>query len=182
MVFIYSLDCVKDMEENFNVLLNQDEISKKVKELGKRISKDYKDKRPVFIGVLKGAFMFLADLVRDVNIDIDFDFVVVSLYKGEKRQDMLILEREVLTDLRDRDVLIVDEILDSGKTLSFLTEHIKGKGARSVKTCVLLKKKKDNVFIKPDYFGFEIPDKFVIGYGLDFKEKYRNLPFVATLD
>ncbi len=170
------------MEERFNILINEDDIKKKVKELGNKITIDYKDKKPVFVGVLKGAFMFLADLVRNVKIDIDFDFVVVSLYKGEKKQDMLILEREVLTELKNRDVLIVDEILDSGKTLSFLIEHLKKKGARSVKTCVLLRKKKENVLIEPDYCGFEIPDKFVIGYGLDHKEKYRNLPFVATFD
>lgn len=169
------------MEERFNILINEDDIKKKVKELGEKIAIDYQDKKPVFVGVLKGAFMFLADLVRNIKIDIDFDFVVVSLYKGEKKHDILILEREVLTELKDRDVLIVDEILDSGKTLSFLIEHIKGKGARSVKTCVLLRKKKDNVLIEPDYCGFEIPDKFVIGYGLDFREKYRNLPFIAIL-
>lgn len=169
------------MEERFDILINQEDINKKVKELGKRITEDYKGKKPVFVGVLKGAFMFLADLVRNIKIDIDFDFVVVSLYRGEKKQDMLILEREVLTELKDRDVLIVDEVLDSGKTLSFLIEYIKGKGAKSVKTCVLLKKIKENVIIEPDYCGFEIPDKFVIGYGLDFKEKYRNLPFIATL-
>uniref|UniRef100_A0A7C4U795 Hypoxanthine phosphoribosyltransferase n=1 Tax=candidate division WOR-3 bacterium TaxID=2052148 RepID=A0A7C4U795_UNCW3 len=169
------------MEEKIEILLDENKIKEKVKELGEKITEEYKDKRPVFIGVLKGAFMFLADLVRNVKIEIDFDFVVVSLYKGEKEKSILVLEREVLTDLKDRDVLIVDEILDSGKTLSFLIEHIKGKGARSVKTCVLLRKKKD-ALIEPDFYGFEIPDKFVIGYGLDYKEKYRNLPFVAVLN
>jgi hypoxanthine phosphoribosyltransferase len=167
------------MEEKIEILLDENKIKEKVKELGEKITEEYKDKKPVFIGVLKGAFMFLADLVRNVKIDIDFD--VVSLYKGEKEKCLLVLEREVLTDLKDRDVLIVDEILDSGKTLSFLIEHIKGKGARSVKTCVLLRKKKD-ALIEPDFYGFEIPDKFVIGYGLDYKEKYRNLPFVAVLN
>jgi len=165
------------------ILIDRDRIEERVRELGKEITADYKDKYPVFVGILKGAFIFLADLVRNVNLDAEFDFVVVSLYKGKKSPGMIILEREVLTDLSSRDVIIVDEILDTGKTLEFLINHIKEKGARSIKTCILLsKKKKRKVSIKTDYVGFEIEDKFVVGYGLDYNQRYRNLPFVGLMD
>jgi len=165
------------------ILIDRDRIEERVRELGKEITVDYKDKYPVFVGILKGAFIFLADLVRNVNLEAEFDFVVVSLYKGKKSPGMIILEREVLTDLSSRDVIIVDEILDTGKTLEFLINHIKEKGARSIKTCILLsKKKKRKVSIKTDYVGFEIEDKFVVGYGLDYNQRYRNLPFVGLLD
>ena len=165
------------------ILIDQESIKQKIKELGKKITEDYKGKKPVFVGVLKGAFIFLADLVREVKIDVEFDFVVVSLYRGEKNPDVIILEREVLTELEGRDVILVDEILDTGRTFSFLIDHIKAKGAKSVKTCVFLKKKKKRrVEIEPDYCGFEIPDVFVVGYGLDYKERYRNLPYVGIVD
>ena len=165
------------------ILIDQESIRHRIKELGKRITLDYKDKKPVFVGILKGAFIFLADLVREIELDVEFDFVVVSLYRGEKNPDVIFLEREVLTDLKGRDVILVDEILDTGRTFSFLMEHIKNKGAKSVKTCVFLKKnKKRKVDIHPDYWGFEIPDVFVVGYGLDYKERYRNLPYVGVID
>lgn len=164
-------------------LITEKQIKKRVRELGSRITNDYRGSVPVFIGILKGVLCFLPDLLRETNLSVELDFVVISFYHGNKKPGMLILEREIGMDIEGRHVILVDDILDTGKTLDFLVDHIKKKGAKDISICVLLEKEKEReVNIRPDYIGFSIPDKFVIGYGLDYQERFRNLPFIGVME
>lgn len=164
-------------------LICEERIHERVEELAARISRDYSGTVPVFIGVLKGVLAFLPDLLRRVKLSVEVDFVVVSFYRGKKKPGMLILEREIEIDIENRSVIIVDDILDTGNTLNLLTDHIKSKGAKDISICVLLEKEKEHeVDIKPDYTGFKIPDRFVVGYGLDYEERFRNLPYIGILE
>lgn len=163
------------------VLLKEEEIKKRVIQLGREISKDYKNKKLLIVGILKGSTVFLSDLIRHIDLDCEVDFVALRSYESKTPNDFI----QVIMDLYDspvgKDVLIVDDILDTGKTLEFLKNNLIARKAKSVKICVLLNKiKKRKQKIKPDYKGFDIPNKFVVGYGLDYKEKYRNLPYIAT--
>lgn len=164
-------------------LITEEQIKKRLKELGAEITTDYRGTVPVFIGVLKGVLFFLPDLLRNINLTMELDFVVISFYHGKRKPGMLILEREIETDIKDRHVILVDDILDTGNTLDLLIDNVKRKGAKDISICVLLQKeKKREVNIIPAYVGFKIPDKFVIGYGLDFEERFRNLPFIGVLE
>lgn len=164
-------------------LITKQEIEKRVKELGQQISRDYSGTVPVFIGVLKGVICFLPDLLRNVELSVEMDFVVISFYHGKKKPGMLLMERGIELDIKNRSVILVDDILDTGNTLSLLIDHVMNKGAKDVSVCVLLKKeRKREVNIEPNYVGFSIPDKFVIGYGLDYQERFRNLPFIGVLE
>jgi len=162
-------------------LLTTDQIQGRVKALGQEITADYSDRTPLFVGVLKGAFIFLADLVRAVNLDVDIDFIAVSSY-GDATQTSGVVR--ILMDLREdvqgRDVVLVEDIVDSGLTLEYLREHLANRGANSVETCSLLVRagrQHDQSHIK--YVGFELPPAFVVGYGLDAAEYGRNLPYIA---
>ncbi|MEA1913525.1 MAG: hypoxanthine phosphoribosyltransferase [candidate division WOR-3 bacterium] len=164
-------------------LITEEEIKKRVKELGTEITNDYSGTVPVFIGVLKGVLCFLPDLLRNVSLTVEMDLVNVSFYHGKKKPGIPFLEREITMDIKNRHVILVDDILDTGNTLRFLTQRIKKKKPADLSICILLKKEKQReIEIHADYIGFSIPDKFVVGYGLDYQERFRNLPFLGIMD
>jgi hypoxanthine phosphoribosyltransferase len=155
-----------------------------VAELGARITADYQGKNLILVGVLKGSVVFMADLMRAIDLPLSIDFMVVSSYGGgTKTSGVVRIIKDIERPLDDLDVLIVEDILDSGMTLSYLREIIAQKGAKSVRIATLLDKPERRVVkeIVPDYVGFTIPDAFVVGYGLDYDERYRNLPYVGIL-
>ncbi|RKZ22421.1 hypoxanthine phosphoribosyltransferase [bacterium] len=157
------------------MMIEEEEIKRRVKELGKTIGKYYSGKNPLVVGVLKGAFIFIADLIREMEIPCEVDFIDVKYYRGKEPRMEVRVERDIKYPVEGRNVLLVDTVLDTGETLSFLVDHFKKLGASSVEVCVLLKKRKERrKEIKPKWVGFEIPDVFVVGYGLDENESYRN--------
>jgi hypoxanthine phosphoribosyltransferase len=165
------------------VLYSRETINEKVKELGKQITSDYKGKELVVIGVLKGANVFMADLIREIEMPLEMDFMAVSSYGHSTESSGVV---KILKDLdkgiEGKDVLVVEDIIDSGLTLQYLCKNLLNRKANSVKICTLLDKpERRKVDVVIDYKGFEIPDEFIVGYGIDYAEKYRNLPYVATL-
>lgn len=172
------------MREEYKILIDKETLSKRVKDLASRIKKDFSGKKPVLLCVLKGAVIFFTDLIRELDIDIDLDFVRLSSYKnGTKSSGKVTFGENTSIDLKGRDVIVVEDIIDSGRTLSFYFEYLKNIGVNSVKGCVLLDKpSRREVDVKMDYVGFEIEDLFVVGYGLDYAEKYRNLKDVCVLE
>jgi hypoxanthine phosphoribosyltransferase len=168
---------------NLEVLISAKEIQDRIRELGAEIARDYSGRNPLLIGVLKGAFLFLSDLMRAADTPLSVEFMAISSYGAEMRSSG---EVRILKDLdvaiEGRDILVVEDIVDTGLTLSYLLANLKSRGAASVKLAALLDKHERREKEVPiDYLGFEIPDKFVVGYGLDFAERYRNLPFIAVL-
>lgn len=165
------------------ILITEQELADKVKELGAQISRDYEGKNLMMVSVLKGSVVFMADLMRAITINASIDFMSVSSYgSGTKTTGVVRIIKDLNEDLNGKDILIVEDILDSGMTLSYLTKHILGKGASSIKIATLLDKpERRKVDVYPDYKGFVVPDEFVVGYGLDYDEKYRNLPYVGVL-
>ena len=174
---------IKDIER---VLLSQDEIQAKVAEIGKQITEDFADKDPIFIGVLKGCFIFMADLMRCITIPCKIDFLTASSYRDNTvpTDEVKITKDLTIRDVQGYDILIVEDILDTGRTLQRLTDVLAHKGARSVSICTLLDKperRDPSVTIHPQYIGATVRNEFVVGYGLDFAQKYRNLPFIGIL-
>ena len=169
-----------DIEE---VLFNRETLQQKVAELGKKISQDFQGTTPLIIGVLKGSFIFMADLVRYIDLPCQVDFMAVSSYgQSSQSSGRIRIIKDLDCSLKDRDVLVVEDILDSGITLNYLFKIFRERGARSIRLCVLLNKpERRKVSVAIDYQGFDIPDAFVVGYGLDYAEKYRNLPYVGIL-
>lgn len=165
------------------ILFSKEEIDNKVCQLGKILAEDYADKRPLLICVLKGALIFMADLARAMSIPLEVDFMAVSSYgMSTKSSGVVRILKDLETGIEGRHVLIVEDIIDTGLTLRYLVDNLKSRKPASIKVCTLLDKvSRRQVELKPDYCGFEIPDKFVIGYGLDFSETYRNLPFIGVL-
>ena len=166
-----------------DILINEKQIEKRVKDLGKLISKEYAGKEPLLISVLKGSILFLADLLREITIPCRFDLMTVSSY-GDKTESSgkVKLVMDLKQEVKGRDVIVVEDIFDTGRTLKYIMEHIHDRKPSSVKVCVLLsKKRKHEVDVQPEYVGFEIPDEFVVGYGLDYAERYRHLPYIAVL-
>ena len=168
---------------NLEVLISGDEIQKRIGELGAEIARDYAGLNPLLIGVLKGAFIFLSDLMRASDTRLGVEFMAISSYGAEMRTSG---EVRILKDLdvaiEGRHILVVEDIVDTGLTLSYLLTNLKSRGAASVKLAALLDKfERREKEVPIDYLGFKIPDKFVVGYGLDFAERYRNLPFVGVL-
>jgi hypoxanthine phosphoribosyltransferase len=168
---------------NLEVLLSEQQIQARIKEIGAEITRDYANRNPLLIGVLKGACFFLSDLLRAIDIQLSIEFIAISSYGSSTRTSG---EVRILKDLdvpvEGRDIIVVEDIVDTGLTLSYLLANLKSRGAASVKLVALLDKyerRERNVEI--DYLGFKIPDHFVVGYGLDFAERYRNLPFIAIL-
>ncbi len=165
------------------VLVSEEEILKRAKELGAEITRDYKGKDLMVIGILKGAVIFMSELVKNIDMSVTMDFMAVSSYG---KSSISTGEVKIIKDLDfsvvGRDVLIVEDIIDTGYTLNYLTDNLKKRGANSVKICTLLDKPdRRRVEVPVHYLGFEIPDEFVVGWGLDYAEQYRNLPFVAAL-
>ena len=167
----------------YKTIFSAEEIEKRVCQLAGEISRDYTESTPLFITLLKGAFIFTADLVRHLTIPHEIDFVSLSSYRdGSKRSNVIKVVNHIRADLRDRDVIIIDEIVDSGHTLSLLVKTIGEHRTKSLRICTLLDKPSARKAEVPvHYSGFEIPDIFVVGYGLDYREMHRNLPFIAEL-
>ncbi len=165
------------------VVISADEIAQRVAELAEQITADYADRDLLLIGVLKGAVMIMADLARAVNLPIEMDWMAVSSYgSGTKSSGVVRIMKDLDQDITGRNVLIVEDVIDSGLTLSWLLANLRSRGASSVEICALLRKPDAaKVSVDVRYVGFDLSSKFVVGYGLDFCEKYRNLPFIATL-
>uniref|UniRef100_A0A7C4XTE4 Hypoxanthine phosphoribosyltransferase n=1 Tax=Caldisericum exile TaxID=693075 RepID=A0A7C4XTE4_9BACT len=166
------------------VLISDEDIKKRVKVLGREISRDYKDKFPLFVCILRGAFVFLADLVREIDIPISIDFMAISSYGGKTESSGQVkILKDLDTPIEDRHVLIVEDIIDTGLTMDAVTRLLKTRNPKSIKICALLDKVERRIVnnIKVDYYGFRIPNSFVVGYGLDYEEKYRNLPYIGIL-
>lgn len=164
------------------VLISEEEIKERCMELGKQISKDYEDKCPVFIGLLKGCVPFFAELIKRIEVDCSIDFMVVSSYDGTESSGDVKVVMDLASSIQGKDVILVEDIVDTGKTLDYVRNMMYSKGATSVKIATLLDKKERRVVeIDADYVGFACPNEFVIGFGLDFNQKYRNLPFVGVL-
>lgn len=168
--------------KNIKILLTEKQIQQKVKELAKKISNDYKNKTPLLIGILKGSFIFLSDLVRYLTIGCEVDFIAISSYEGFQSTGVV---RQLL-DLRhtpeNKDVLLVEDIVDTGLTLQYLIDNLKTRNPKSLKVCVLFDKPDcHKVPVKFDYLGFVLPNKYVVGYGLDYNERYRNLSYLGVI-
>jgi hypoxanthine phosphoribosyltransferase len=164
------------------VLITEEQLAARVKILAREIERDFRGRETVVVSLLSGTVMFLADLIRHLNLPLRLDFIGVSSYGAGMESGELVFTKELRIDVRNRDVLLVDDILDTGKTLSRVLPKLHLLKPRRIKTCVLLNKAARRVEkIQADYVGFEIPDLFVVGYGLDYAERYRNLPFVGVL-
>lgn len=170
-------------EDMLRVLLSKEEIHAKVQEMGKKLTEDYKGKNLLLVTVLKGAVVFLADLMREIDVPAEIDFMVVSSYgSGVKSSGVVKIVKDLDIPLKDKDILIVEDILDSGMTLSYIKDLLQSRGPRSIQIATLLDKPaRRKVDLQADYVGFEVPDEFVVGYGLDFDERYRNLPYIGIL-
>lgn len=170
-------------EDILKVLLSEEELAAKVAEIGAQISRDYVGKRLVMVSVLKGSVVFMADLMRAVTVPAEIDFMCVSSYgSGVKTSGVVKIIKDLDNDLAGMDLLLVEDILDSGMTLEYIKKLLLGRNPNSVKICTLLDKpERRKADIVADYRGFEVPDEFVVGYGLDYAEKYRNLPYIGVL-
>jgi hypoxanthine phosphoribosyltransferase len=166
------------------VLITEDKIRERVDLVAAQIAAAYKGQPLTIVGVLTGSLVFLADLIRRLNLPLRIALVQASSYRGATtRPGELHVQAELLPDLKGRHILLIDDILDTGKTLKHMVEHLRGLGTASVRTAVLLRKEgRQEVVIEPDFVGFTIPNEFVVGYGLDYDDEYRNLPFIAVLD
>ena len=166
-----------------SIFFAEEQIQERVKAIGESISRDFAGKEPIFVGVLKGCFMFMADLMRYVDIDCAVDFMAVSSYGNKSVTTGAVkINKDLNCDIENRHVIVVEDILDSGLTLNYLTNYLGGRNPASMTLVTLLDKpSRRQAPIKADYVGFEIPDAFVVGYGLDYAEKYRNLPFIGIL-
>ncbi len=173
------------MHDNIlKTLITEEQIKNRVAELGKQITEDYKGKDLVFVGVLKGVVVFFSDLVRAVDLPCEFDFMWVSSYQGTNSTGKLMVKRDVSADLKDRHVVILEDIFDTGNSLEFTYNHLLTKEPASVRICTFLDKperRRAGVTVKADYVGFTVPNEFVVGYGMDFNEQYRNLPYIGVL-
>ncbi|MBQ5320806.1 MAG: hypoxanthine phosphoribosyltransferase [Oscillospiraceae bacterium] len=165
------------------VLISEEELKEKVYMLGKQISEDYKGKNLLLVSVLKGSVIFMADLMRAITIPAQIDFMSVSSYgSGVKTSGVVKIIKDLDVSIEEKDILIVEDILDSGKTLYYLRDMLSARKPKSFRICTLLDKpERREADISADYFGFRVPNDFVVGYGLDCDEKYRNLPFVGVL-
>ena len=168
---------------NLEVLFSQEQIQHRIKELGAEITRDYAGRNPLLIGVLKGACFFLSDLLRSIDTRLSIEFMAISSYGSSTRTSGEVrIMKDLDVPIEGRDILVVEDIVDTGLTLTYLLENLKSRGASSVKLAALLDKHERREKEVPiDYLGFQIPDAFVVGYGLDYAERYRNLPFIAVL-
>ena len=170
-------------QDILKILLSEEEIKARVQELGDQLYDAFHDKNPLFVGVLKGCFIFMADLVRAAQLKSELEFIGVSSYQnGTKSSGVVQITRDLQEDINGRDVIIVEDILDSGNTLEFLKKYLMAKGAASVTIVTLLDKPaRQEKAITADYAGFVVPDEFVVGYGLDYAQQYRNMPYIGVL-
>ena len=164
------------------ILYTREEIYRRVSEIGAQISEDYRDKDPVFIGVLKGCFIFMADLMRCVSVNCSMDFMAVSSYRGTTSTGAVSINKDLSAPIEGRHVILVEDILDSGVTLNYLKSYLQVRKPASIRIATLLDKPaRRKADIYADYSCFDVPDAFVVGYGLDYNERYRNLPYIGIL-
>ncbi len=172
------------MAEKITVLITEEEIDRRVRELAAQISKDYEERKIRMVGILKGASFFMCELAKRITVPVSIDFMQVSSYGGATESTGTVRIRKDLDEsIEGLDVIIVEDIVDSGRTLAFLGDFLKSKGAKSIRYCTLLDKPERRVVdLKADYAGFEIPDQFVVGYGMDYDQEYRNLPYIGVVE
>lgn len=164
------------------ILISEEEIERHVSQIGARISDDYRDKDPIFVGVLKGCFIFMADLMRHVDINCSMDFMAVSSYSGTTSTGAVKINKDLSQDIQGKHLILVEDILDSGVTLNYLKHYLMVREPASIAVATLMDKPaRRKADIYADYSCFEIPDAFVVGYGLDYNERYRNLPYIGVL-
>jgi len=171
------------MHKNLSeILLTKEQIEKRIKEIASEITRDYEGKDIFLIGILKGCFVFLSDLVKNIKLDTNIDFMMVSSYEGRQSSGIVRILLDLRQPIEGKDVILVEDIVDTGLTISYLLKTLKTRKPKSIEVCTLLNKpscRKVNVTLK--YVGFDIPNKFVVGYGLDYNEYYRNLPYIGVL-
>ena len=170
----------KDIQK---ILLTEEQIQSRIVELGRELTAEYEGKKPVIVGVLKGVVVFYADMIRQIKVPSQIDFMWLSSYSGTNSAGMTV-RQDLTADITGRHVLILEDIFDTGNSLSYTVEHLQKKNPASLKICTLLDKperRKPGVTLQADYVGFTIPNEFVVGYGLDYNERYRNLPFIGIL-
>ena len=172
------------MAEKITVMITEEEIDRRVRELAAQISKDYEGRKIRMVGILKGASFFMCELAKRITVPVSIDFMQVSSYGGATESTGTVRIRKDLDEsIEGLDVIIVEDIVDSGRTLAFLGDFLKSKGAKSIRYCTLLDKPERRVVdLKADYAGFEIPDQFVVGYGMDYDQEYRNLPYIGVVE
>ena len=171
----------KDIEK---VLLTEEQIQNRIKELGEILTAEYADKNPIVVGVLKGVVIFYADMIRQIKVPCQMDFMRVSSYSGTQSTGKAVFGGKMSENIEGRHVLILEDIFDTGNSLNFLYNHLIQKNPASLKICTLLDKparRNPEITLKPDWTGFEVPNEFVVGYGLDYNEAYRNLPYIGIL-
>lgn len=166
------------------VMISEEQIAQRIKELGKQISEDYKGEEILLIGILKGAVVFLSDLIREITVDAKIDFMAVTSYGASTKSSGVVrILKDLDSGIEDLNVIIVEDIIDSGITLHYLRDYLLGRKPKSLKICTLLDKpERREADITPDYVGFEVENKFIVGYGLDCDQKYRNLPYITCLE
>lgn len=171
----------RDIQE---ILISEEQLQNRIRALGEELSRDYADKDPIFVGVLKGVVIFFADMVRQVKVPCQFDFMWISSYAGTQSSGQMQVRRDVSADLKGRHVVILEDIYDTGRSLDFTYRHLLSKEPASLKICTLLDKpsrRLPGITLQPDYVGFTVPNAFVVGYGLDYNEHYRNLPYIGVM-
>lgn len=173
-----------DWKDDISILFSEEVLRKKVEELGAAVSKDYASRTPVLVAVLKGSFIFIADLCRKISIPVIFDFMAVSSYGDSMVSSGVVrITKDLDYSIENMDVLIIEDIIDSGRTLNYLVKNIEARNPKSIEICALLDKDVPGKFKnKIKYKGFDIPNKFVVGYGLDYAENYRNLPYIGYIE
>ena len=165
------------------LLISESEIKKRVNILAHKINEDYKGKNPIFIGILNGCYVFMADLLREIELDVEVDFVKIRSYEGDSSTGTIKFRKDISADINGRDIIIVEDIIDSGFTINFLVNRLRNSGPKSVAVATaLFKNEIAKLDFDVDYVGFEIPPEFVVGYGLDFNEKYRHLKDVMVME
>ena len=171
----------KDIQQ---ILLSEEQIQAKIEELGEILTAEYADKNPVIVGVLKGVVVFYADMIRHIKVPCQLDFMWISSYSGTNSTGVMRVKQDLSADIKGRHVLILEDIFDTGNSLSYTYNYLMSKEPASLKICTLLDKperRKEGITLKADYTGFTIPNEFVVGYGLDYNEHYRNLPYIGIL-
>jgi len=172
------------MAEHVKILLSEEEVDKRIQEIGEQISKDYAGKQVHLVCVLRGGVFFLCELAKRITVPVSLDFMSVSSYGGDTKSSGVVkIVKDLDDSIKDKDVLVVEDIVDSGRTLSYLMEMLRDRQPASLRLCTLLDKPERRVIdVNVDYTGFEIPDEFVVGYGLDYDQKYRNLPYIGVVE
>ena len=173
------------MEKNIQeVLISEEQLKERIAQLGEILTEEYRGKDPIIIGVLKGVVLFYSDMIRQIKVPCEMDFMWVSSYEGTDSTGNIVVKRDVSANIEGRHVLILEDIYDTGNTLSFVRDHLLAKNPASLKICTLLDKpsrRKPGITLEADYVGFTIPNAFVVGYGLDYNEFYRNLPYIGIM-